>query len=177
MRTRLALLAGMFIISGCRSEKLNEARQMPRLGPQPTVQLPAMLTVYVELDGVPLDPITHDGLAVIAPFYEKDGRRIWRLSQLVAATGDWSGRTVEAIDDKGVSIAIPFGIRPGDPEPMFVLNRRGDVLIALVDPADPSPDYHREGRRVERPGDPHPRMIGVRKIRISRPSSQTGAPQ
>jgi hypothetical protein len=47
-----------------------------------------------------------------------------------------------------------------------MLTRRGDIVALLVDPADPFPSYHGQGRRLGRPGDPMPRIAGVKKIRV-----------
>ena len=64
-----------------------------------------------------------------------------------------------------------------EPQPALLLTRRGDVVALLVDPADPFPSYHGQGRRLGRPGDPMPRIAGVKRIRVYSDTIDTPAPK
>jgi hypothetical protein len=54
------------------------------------------------------------------------------------------------------------------PVPVLLESRRGEIVAAMVAPEEPFPSYHGQGRRMNRPGDPLPRVAGVRKIRVYR---------
>jgi hypothetical protein len=49
---------------------------------------------------------------------------------------------------------------------VLYLTRRGEMAAAVIDSADPFPDYHGQGGRLRRPGDPLPRVLPVSELRI-----------
>jgi hypothetical protein len=51
---------------------------------------------------------------------------------------------------------------------VIYLTRRGDVIVAALDPKDPFPRWHGEGGRLRRAGDPTPRLGPVAKLDITR---------
>ena len=59
---------------------------------------------------------------------------------------------------------------PDGLEPVLFLTRRGDVVVAAVDPKDPFPKYHGQGGRLHRAGDTMPRISPVAKLAITHAS-------
>ena len=61
------------------------------------------------------------------------------------------GSAVEAAGAEGVAVKFaqptPEGL-----EPVLYLTRRGDIVVAAVDPKDPFPKYHGQGGRLHRAG-------------------------
>src|SRR6185295_2588616 len=81
--------------------------------------------------------------------------RAWRIPTLIAEATP--GSTVEAASPSGVAVKFaqptPEGL-----EPVLFLTRRGEVIVAAVDPKDPFPRYHGQGGRLHRAGDSLPRV-------------------
>jgi hypothetical protein len=51
-------------------------------------------------------------------------------------------------------------------EPVLFLTRRGEVIVAALDPKDPFPKFHGQGGRLHRAGDSMPRVASVAKLEI-----------
>jgi hypothetical protein len=73
---------------------------------------------------------------------------------------------IEATGARGLSVLMRPTGGPSDPIAVLALSRRGDILAAMVESNDPFPDYHGQGGRLGRPGDPLPRISAVTKIRV-----------
>jgi hypothetical protein len=50
---------------------------------------------------------------------------------------------------------------------VLFLTRRGEVMVAAVDPKDPFPRYHGQGGRLRRGGDPMPRVAPVARLAVT----------
>jgi len=153
---------------GCKSDRTpNEGKRMPKAPPPVSVSIPAALEIGVTLDGVPRAPITAATLATLPPDFLDRDHRAWRISTLVAGTPP--GSVIAATGAGGMTIELPLPTAPGQPIATLFVTRRSEVIVALVDPADPFPAYHGQGRRLERPGDPLPRIADVTRISITSP--------
>jgi hypothetical protein len=148
-RWLLVLLA----VAACsRPSEENEAKNWPKQLPPPTKDLkdlnvPADLSISVTVDGAPKPAITADTLKSTKPDFADTDRRAWRIPSLVAdATPTGS---VEASSPSGISVKFAHPTH----EPVLFLTRRGEVIIAAVDPKDPFPGHHGQGGRLHRPGD------------------------
>ncbi len=151
---------------GCsRASNEGEAKQWQEQPPPKDVNVPAGLSIGVTIGGAEHAPITSEMLTKTKPDFVDDERRAWRIQTIVPeATG---GSTVEASSATGVSVKFaqptPEGL-----EPVLYLTRRGEVVVAAVDPKEPFPRYHGQGARLHRPGDTMPRVAQVTKLAITK---------
>lgn len=170
----IAMLAlGHVVAVGCsRASNEGEAKQWQEQPPPKEVNVPTGLSIGVSVLGAEHAPITSDQLTKTKPDFVDDERRAWRIQTLVAEAVQ--GTTVEASSSTGVAVkfALPT---PEGLEPVLYLTRRGEVIVAAVDPKEPFPRYHGQGARLHRPGDAMPRVQNVTKLVISSPPPP-GAP-
>jgi hypothetical protein len=164
---RAWLLAAVAIAACAKASDEQKTKRSPALPPPAAVDIPATLSIAVTVDGSPAPAITADRLRAEAPDFTSPEHRAWKLTRLVAAF-DQPGVAIEARGPAGVSIRLD---RPADAaamQPVLFLTRRGDVVVALVDPEDPFPNYHGQGGRLRRPGDPLPRLSPVTSLAVVR---------
>lgn len=162
---RSTLLIVLAVAACSRASDESEAKRSPAPPPPPRVEIPRDLNIAVTLDGAAADPITRERLEAIAPDFHDEERRAWRLTRVLPAL-DAPGAVIEARGPTGVSIKVP---RPDDaamPQPVLFFTRRGDVVVSVVDPADPFPGYHGQGGQLKRQGDPLPRLSPVTALSI-----------
>jgi hypothetical protein len=163
------LLLVLVIAAGAACSKASEeskAKRAPAPPPPPRVEIPADLDIAVTVDGTPAAPITRPRLEGLAPDFHDDERLAWRLTTLVPAL-DHPGAQVEARGVEGVSITIARPDDPAMPQPVLFFTRRGDVVISVLDPANPFPNYHGQGGQLRRPGDPLPRLSPVTALAVT----------
>jgi hypothetical protein len=141
-------------------------RRAPVSPPPETVPVPADLRIEVTIDGAAAEPITAATLNAAKPDFSDEDRQAWRLAALLPALAT-PGASVEAVGRDGVGVRMPRGGTAGAPEPVLILTRRGDVVASAVTPDDPFPDFHGEGGRLRRPGDPRPRVSPIVALRVS----------
>jgi hypothetical protein len=153
------------VFAGCsKASDSTTGKQMPKLPPPPHVQPVAGLRVSVEIAGNPAPAIDAARLSSLKPDFEDSERRAWRMTTLL---GPIDEKTVVSVTGEN-DVTVQFRRATGDkePQPSLLLTRRGELVALLVDPADPFPSYHGQGRRLGRPGDPMPRIAGVKKISV-----------
>jgi hypothetical protein len=156
---------GVVLAAACsRAGEEEGVKRAPIPPPPPSMDLPAELSIPVEVDGAPAEPVTRDGLQRIQPDFADEERRAWRLSRILADYGE--GAVVEAMGREGVSITMPRPASLEEPQPVLFFTRRGDVVATLVRPEDPFPRFHGQGGRLRRPGDLTPRVSPVIKLRV-----------
>lgn len=164
----IALLAqGHVVAVGCsRASNEGEAKQWQEQPPPNDVDVPTGLSISVSVLGAEHAPITSDVLTKAKPDFLDEERRAWRIQTLVPEATQ--GTVVEASSSTGVSVKFaqptPEGL-----EPVLFLTRRGEVIVAALDPKEPFPRYHGQGARLHRPGDTMPRVQNVTKLVISKP--------
>jgi hypothetical protein len=168
---RRRLLIALLLAAACsRASNEGEAKQWQEQPPPKEVGVPAGLSIGVTVNGGEHAPITSELLEKTKPDFVDTERRAWRIQTLVPDAAQ--GTTVEASSPTGVAVKFaqptPEGL-----EPVLFLTRRGEVIVAALDPKDPFPRYHGQGARLHRPGDTMPRVAPVTKLAIARP---TGAP-
>jgi hypothetical protein len=146
-----------------RAEDSSSAKRSPRPPAPPRVEIPADLRIPVTIDGAPSTTVDAALLGQLPPDFVDDERRAWRLRRLVPALASPSA-AVEAVGKAGVGVR--YGGGDGELEPVLMLTRRGDVVVAAVDPARPFPDYHGQGGRLGRPGDPMPHVGKITVLRV-----------
>ena len=157
----------LLLVCACsKPSESTDAKRSPRPPPSASQTIPPELHVEVEVDGAPQAAIDAARLGAIKPDFTNEEHRVWRLSTLVGPAAAQPGAVVAAVGDNGVTLEMPVPATPSDPLPTLSLNRRGDVVVGLVDPQDPFPGYHGRGGRLNRPGDRLPRLYGPTRIRV-----------
>lgn len=163
---RRALLALALVASGCsKASNESEAKQWPVPPPGKDVPIPEKLAIEVIVDGAARPPITAQTLIKAKPDFMDEERKAWRISTLVDDAGPPG--TVEATSPAGVSVKFVHPT-PEGLEPVLYLTRRGEVIVAALDPKDPFPRYHGQGGRLHRAGDQMPRVAPVSKLVVLR---------
>jgi len=163
-----ALLGGALGGAGCaKASDEKAAKRIPSLPPPTDVEIPAKLSIAVTVDGAPAPAITAERLAGVKPDFLDAERRAWKLTTLLPEL-DEPGAAVEARGPTGVSVRLDRPATADSMEPVLFLTRRGDVVVSMVDPADPFPGYHGQGGRLRRQGDPLPRLSPVTSLAIER---------
>src|SRR5678815_3681731 len=158
-----AWLAIALALCACsRASDEGEAKKWQSAPPPKEVDIPAGLSIPVQIDGTDQPPITSDVLRGAKPDFTDAEHRAWRMATLVPAAAH---ATIEAWSPGGV--AVKFAPTEGM-EPVLFLTRRGELIAAAVDPKDPFPRYHGQGSRLRRPGDTMPRVSPVTKLAITR---------
>lgn len=164
---RLALCAAL--VGGCsRAGDESQAKRAPIAPPPSTVVLPADLRIAVQIDGVAAPELTAARLRGLHPDFADEEHQAWRLGTLVPAF-ERAGAVIEARGPSGVSLRLDHPASAQAPQPVLFLTRRGDVVVSLVDPGNPFPDYHGQGGRLKRGGDPMPKLSPVVALSVSGP--------
>lgn len=168
-RSALALAVALAISAlglGCsKASNENEAKQWANPPPGKELPIPEKLVIAVVVDGAERPTITAQTLIKAQPDFMDEDRKAWKISTLLgdaAAPG-----TVEAVSPAGVSVKFVHPNAEGL-EPVLYLTRRGDVIVAALDPKDPFPRYHGQGGRLHRAGDQMPRVAPVSKLVVTR---------
>jgi hypothetical protein len=163
VRRAFIVVASVLALAGCSKARDEAAgKRSPAPPPPPAVEIPADFELPVIDGGKPTAPLTAATLAARPADFADSERRAWRLDALL---GDrlGPGEVVEAVGEGGVGVSLV----PGDSRvAVLYLTRRGEMAAAVIDPADPFPDYHGQGGRLRRPGDPLPRVLPVSELRI-----------
>jgi hypothetical protein len=162
MRRALLLLCLM----ACGKSEPNEERRMPKLAPPPQAKIAPDFRIPVEIDGAESQAIDGARLEATPPSYEDKGKRAWRLDALLGPAAAREKAVIAVTGEKDMTIVMrpPHG---GEGEvPVLMANLRGDVVAAMVEPSDPFPAYHGQGGRLQRKGDPLPRIGGVTRIKV-----------
>jgi hypothetical protein len=150
------------------SEGANESKQMPRLPPPPSDGTPAAnFSVTVEIDGMPAAALDRARLDATAPDFSDGDRRAWKVETLLGSAASREGATFTITGDKDVAVVLHRPRGATDAIPVLAVNRRGQLMAAMVELDDPFPPYHGQGRRLERRGDPLPRIEGIKSIVVS----------
>ena len=178
----VAVLGVLALASACsKASETTEAKRSPK-PPPPAAISDAIPAVHldVEIDGAPAAAIDAARLAASKPDFVDEDHRAWRIVTLVGPSASRPGAVVAAVGDKGLSLDMPAPNGPKDPVPALALNRRGEVVVGLLAPDDPFPDYHGKGGRLSRPGDPLPHLPAPTKLRVYVPAAApiaSSAPQ
>lgn len=165
----LALLLFSLACSKAGEEQEGTKRAPIPPPPQEPAELPAELSIAVEVDGAPAEPVTQKTLAAHPPDFADEERRAWRLSRILPAYV--TGASVEAVGRDGVSMTMTRPATLEEPQPVLFVTRRGDIVATLLDPDNPFPDFHGQGGRLRRPGDLTTRVTPIVKLRVHSPGA------
>src|SRR5574338_793291 len=137
-----------------RASDSGEAKKWQEVPPPKEVAVPAGLSISITVDGTELPSITSKTLEATKPDFLDSEHRAWRIPTLVSQAAP-EGTTIEAASPNGVAVKFAHP-GPDGLEPVLFLTRRGEGIVAAVDPKDPFPKYHGQGSRLKRPGDTMP---------------------
>ena len=166
MRLVPVLVAAAAVLPACSraGEEETSAKRTPIAPPPPVIEIPAELSIPVEVDGAPAAAITRASLSAVEPDFADEERRAWRLTRILPA---FTGRAlVEAVGRDGVAISMQRPASDDEPQPVLFFTRRGEVVATQVRPEEPFPSFHGQGGRLRRPGDLTPRVSPVVKLRV-----------
>jgi hypothetical protein len=163
---RIVLLLCLVGAAACGKSPPNEEKRMPKLPPPPQAKIPETFRIDVEIDGASGPAIDGRRLEATAPTFEDKGKRAWRLDALLGDAVAREGAVIAVTGEKDMTIVMKPPRAPEDEVPVLMANLRGDVVAAMVEPADPFPAYHGQGGRLQRKGDPLPRIAGVSRIKV-----------
>ena len=161
------LLIAVALLACSRASDEGGAKKWQEAPPPKEVRVPDGLTIAVQVDGADMPPITSDVLKNTKPDYVAEDHRAWRIPTLVSAAAP-NGTVIEATSPSGVAVKFAHPTAEGL-EPVLFLTRRGEVIVAAIDPKDPFPRYHGQGSRLRRPGDTMPRIAPVAKLAVTTP--------
>jgi hypothetical protein len=161
---RLAAWA-LLLVAACSDKEPNAEKKIPKLAPPPAAPVPPALRITVEIDGAERPVLDAPRLESAPADFTDDQRRAWRLDHLVAPprAGAWDWVVTGANE---VTVVLPGPASDKDPVPVIMLSRRGEIVGTLVEPDRPFPQFHGEGGRRGRPGDPFPHVVGVTRIKV-----------
>ncbi len=162
----MAIAAALLLAACSRAGEEESGKRAPIAPPPAVIEIPAGLSIPVEVDGAPAEAITRATLSGLEPDFADEERRAWRLARVLPA---FTGAAVlEAVGRDGVSITMQRPATLDEPQPVLFFTRRGEVVATQVRPEDPFPQFHGQGGRLRRPGDLTPRISPVVKLRVHR---------
>jgi len=163
---RRALLFGLLALGACsKASDESRTKRAPTAPPPPTVEIPASLRIEVTVDGAAAPAVDAARLLALPPDFADAERKAWRLTSLVPAFPD---RTIEAVGPSGMTLKLDVPASAAAMAPVLFLTRRGDIVVTVLDPAQPFPEYHGQGGRLRRPGDQQPHLSPVTALRVAK---------
>ena len=161
------LVVAMLLVACSRASEEEQGKRAPIPPPPIAVHVPSDLRIPVQIDGADAPAITAASLAAIAPDFADQDHHAWKLVALVPAFGTHEGAVLEAKGQGGVALKLDRPPSASAPQPVLFLTRRGDVAITEIDPAHPFPEFHGQGGRLKRQGDPMPRIQPVMSVSVT----------
>lgn len=167
------LAAAPLATGGCsKASEEADSKRAPEPPPPPgPPRLPADWRLEVMLDGEVVEPLTAAQVNAVKPDFADSERRGWRLETLVPRAAN--ATRVIADSSTGVSVMYEMGEAAGSAGsatspalPALFLTRRGELIVASLDPENPFPRYHGKGGQLRRLGDSQPRLLSVTRLRI-----------
>jgi hypothetical protein len=165
----LVALVLVLACAGCqKASDATQAKRMPQPPPPATseVALPDGLRIEVVVGGKPAAPIDAARLRAARPDFVDRERRAWRLASLLGADLVPGGTELVVSGAPQAALVLTQPASAADPQPVLMLNRRGELVATMVAPKAPFPAYHGEGGRLQRPGDTTPHLAGVVRIQV-----------
>jgi len=160
-----ALVMAAVLLAACsRAGEEESGKRAPIAPPPQVIDIPDGLNIPVEVDGAPAPAITRTTLAGVEPDFADAERRAWRLARILPGFAE--GAVVEAVGRDGVAITMQRPATEDEPQPVLFFTRRGEVVATQVRPEEPFPQFHGQGGRLRRPGDPTPRVSPVVTLRV-----------
>lgn len=151
MKRRIALAAALLLAGGC---KVKEGRAPGNI--------PAGIDVAVTVDGQAAARADSAWLSARKPDFEDGEWRAWRLSALAGEAAEAAGTVVEVGDVDGQRSRLQAGPQA---VPVLTFNRQGELVVMVLDPANPFPSFHGRGGNRGRGGE-EDRVRNVTEIAV-----------
>ena len=165
MRRLAAVVVVVGLALGCqKASETSDAKRRPQPPPAPRTQPPSTLSIDVHVGERAGPPITAARLATTPPDFQDPERRAWKLTTLLGAAA--AGTRFVVAGESAASLMLEEPASAEAPQPVLMLNRRGDVIATVASPKQPFPAFHGEGGRLHRPGDATPHLAGVTAIKL-----------
>jgi hypothetical protein len=173
MRLARGVILLALALAGCqKASDATQAKRMPQPPPPPAaaqeVAVPDGLRIEVVAGGKPRAPIDAARLRATPPDFQDAERRAWKLSTLLGADVAAPGGEIVVTGAPAAGLVLTQPASAAEPQPVLMLNRRGDVVATVMAPNAPFPPFHGEGGRLRRPGDTTPHVAGVVRIQVAR---------
>jgi hypothetical protein len=172
---RVVVAAVALAVTGGACQKASDATQakrMPQPPPPPStshdVDVPDGLRIEVVAGGKPAAPIDAARLRAVKPDFADSERRAWKLQTLLGSEVVPPGTNLVVSGAPSAGLVLTQPQAASEPQPVLMLNRRGDVIATMLAPNVPFPPFHGEGGRLRRPGDTTPHLGGVTRIVVTR---------
>jgi hypothetical protein len=170
IRAVAIVLVGVSVLGACsKASDDNAAKQWQASAPPQDLVVPDGVSIAIDVDGAARPPITTATLVATKPDFADPEHRAWLVPTLVSDASP-PGTMIEATSPTGVSVKLAHPMGDGL-EPVLYLTRRGELIVAAVDPKQPFPAYHGQGGRLHRAGDQLPHVAPVAKLAITRPAT------
>lgn len=128
--------------------------------------VPDGVRVTVEINGGEGAPITSETLRATPPSFHDADHRAWLLKTVLPATAVRPGTELEVEEEDGTRTIFARIGAPEENEPALMVNRKGQVLIVLIDPDNPFPAFHGRGGNRGQGGRAN-RVRGVVGLRLT----------
>jgi hypothetical protein len=165
-RVVFVVLAVAGLLAGCqKASDATQAKRMPQPPPAREISVPEGLHIDVMIGDKPAPPIDAARLRALAPEFSDSERRAWKLTTLVGGVAPGTEFVISGAPSAGLVLTQPASAI--EPQPVLMLNRRGDLVATMVAPNAPFPQFHGAGGRLGRPGDATPHIPGVVRIVVA----------
>lgn len=125
------------------------------------------LHLPVEVNGTEVAPIEPALLRRVTPDYVQGERRAWRFSTLLGAQFGRQDAVLEIENASGLRTSFAPPTRQIEGRiAVLALNRKGNLVVAMVPPDDPFPPFHGRGGNRGRGGDPRA-IRDIKRIRLT----------
>ncbi len=152
--------------AGCqKASDATQAKRMPQPPPAREISVPDGLHIDVIIGEKPAPPIDAARLRALAPEFADSERRARKLTTLVGGAAPGTEFVISGAPAAGLVLTQPASAT--EPQPVLMLNRRGDLVATMVAPNAPFPQFHGAGGRLGRPGDATPHIPGVVRIVVA----------
>jgi hypothetical protein len=166
MRVVLVALAIAGLGGGCqKASDATQAKRMPQPPPAREINVPDGLHIDVVIGDKPAPAIDAARLRALVPEFADSERRAWKLTTLVGGAAPGAEFVINGAPAAGLVLTQPANAT--EPQPVLMLNRRGELVATMVAPNAPFPQFHGAGGRLGRPGDTTPHIPGVVRIVVA----------
>src|SRR5436305_200721 len=130
---RVAAAVAILVASGAcqKASDATQAKRMPQPPPGPAgrdVDVPDGLRIEVVVGGKAAAPIDAARLRALKADFVDSERRAWRLQSLLGGDVVTPGTELVVSGAPSAGLVLTQPAAAGDPQPVLMLNRRGDVI-------------------------------------------------